>query len=110
MVMGPLPIYRAASIFSCRPNFDGSTGCGIDRTTLATAIDPIVAALRALATLHPNLLVFDTFAAICPNSQRTCSPVSGRVPQYRDQDHLNAAGAASLAPPFLRFLRGLPPG
>jgi hypothetical protein len=36
-----------------------------------------------------------------------CTPVRAGIPQFQDQDHLNGAGSASLAPAFRQFLAGL---
>ena len=108
VVVGPPPMFRFLTIFNCEATPEGITGCDIPRTTLATAIDPIEAAIRQAASRQPNLHLFSPFAVLCPPTERTCTPVRARVPQFQDQDHLNGAGAASLAPAFQQFLAELP--
>ena len=107
VVAGPPPLFRFPSIYSCAPKQNGTTDCDIDRTTLAAAIDPIDLALKAAASRQSNLHLFDQFAALCPPTERTCTPVRAGIPQFRDQDHLNGAGSASLAPAFRQFMAGL---
>ena len=107
VVAGPPPMFRFASIFNCAPKQDATTGCDIPRASLAAAIDPIEAALKAAASRQPNLTVFSQFAVLCPTTERACTPVRDGIPQYRDKDHLNSAGSASLAPAFMHLLAGL---
>ena len=107
VVAGPPPIFRFASIYGCAPTPNGTTGCDIQRASLAAAIDPIEAALNAAASRQPNLHIFSQFAVLCPPTGTSCTPVRAGVPQYRDKDHLNSAGSASLAPAFLLFLAKL---
>ena len=107
VVAGPPPIFRFASIYGCAPTPNGTTGCDIQRASVAAAIDPIEAALNAAASRQPNLHIFSQFAVLCPPTGTSCTPVRAGVPQYRDKDHLNSAGSASLAPAFLLFLAKL---
>jgi hypothetical protein len=107
VVAGPPPLFRFASIYNCTPKQNGTTDCDIDRTTLAAAIDPIDLALKAAAGRQSNLHLFDQFAVLCPPEERACTPVRAGIPQFQDQDHLNGAGSASLAPAFRQFLAGL---
>ena len=104
VVMGPMPMFRFSSIYACRLEPRGITDCDIPRADLAAAIGPIEKALAAAAERHPNLTLFSPFPALCPPTAETCSPVRNRIPQYRDRDHVNSAGAASLAPAFLRAI------
>ena len=104
VVAGPPPIFHFDTIYRCARRPDGTTPCDVDRATLAAAIDPVMALLDAAARRQPNLHVFDDFTPLCPPERRTCSPVKDDIPQFRDEDHLNGAGAASLAPAFEAFL------
>ena len=104
VVMGPMPMFRFSSIYACRLEPGGITDCDIPRADLAAAIGPIEKALAAAAERHPNLHLFSPFPALCPPTAETCSPVRNRIPQFRDRDHVNSAGAASLAPAFLRAI------
>ncbi|WP_161993746.1 acyltransferase family protein [Muricoccus nepalensis] len=101
VVMGPMPLFRFASVFACELEPAGATSCDVPRADLAAVITPVETALAEAAARHPNLRLFRPFAALCPPSAETCSPVRNRIPQFRDRDHLNSAGAASLAPAFL---------
>ena len=103
VVMGPPPMFQFSSIFSCHLAFGGGSDCDVSRASLAKVIDPIERALAEATKGHPNLHVFNSFQVLCPASTTTCSPVKSRTPQYRDRDHLNTAGAASLVPAFLQF-------
>jgi hypothetical protein len=104
VVAGPPPSFHFDSIFQCMPRPDGTTPCDVDRAVLAAAVDPVMAALDAAARRQPNIYVFDTFTPLCPSERRACSPVVNDIPQFRDKDHLNGAGAAGLAPAFEAFL------
>ena len=106
VVAGPPPIFHFDTIYHCAQRPDGTTPCDVDRAVLAAAFAPVMAALEAAARRQPNLHVFDDFTPLCPPERRTCSPVKDNIPQFRDQDHLNAAGSASLAPAFVAFMTG----
>ncbi len=107
VVAGPPPLFHFDTIFHCALRPDGTTPCDVDRAALAAAIDPVMAALEAAARRQPNLHVFDDFTPLCPPERRTCSPIKDDIPQFRDADHLNGAGAGSLAPSFAAFLTRL---
>ena len=104
VIAGPPPIFHFDTIYHCPPRSDGTTACDVDRAALTAAIDPVMAALEAAARRQPNLYVFDDFTPLCPPGLRTCSPVKDHIPRFRDADHLNGAGSASLAPAFVAFL------
>ena len=102
VMAGPPPRFRFASIYGCAPGQNRVSGCDIDRVELASAIDPIEATLRKAANQHPNLHMFSQFAVLCPPEVTACSPIRDGISQFRDLDHLNSAGSASLAPAFLQ--------
>lgn len=107
VVMGPLPMFRYASIARCRPDTKtGRTSCDEERAPLARAVDAVTSDIARGTKKAPNLSVFDSFAALCPPENAVCSPVRQRVPLYRDKDHLNAAGSAALTEAFVAFLQG----
>ncbi len=106
VVAGPPPIFHFDTIYDCARRPDGTTPCDVDRARLAAVIDPMMAALEAAARRQPNLHVFDDFTPLCPAERRACSPIEDNIPQFRDRDHLNAAGSASLAPAFVTFMAG----
>lgn len=107
VIVGPPPIFRFASIFSCAPGQDGTTNCDIPRKELAIAVEPVEAELTAATRRQSNLHLFKTFTILCPPAEDTCKPVRAGVLRFRDQDHFNAAGSAGLAPAFAEFLRTL---
>ena len=105
IVIGPVPMYRYPSIARCAPDRAGRTPCDEPRPLLAAADASVNQAFRRALTQNSNLFYFDSFSALCPSSRLTCTPIAQRVPLYRDRDHLNALGAASLSDAFLQFLR-----
>ena len=100
-------MFQFPAIYTCNLRADGGTSCDVARVTLSAVIDPIEKALADAAGKHPNLHLFSSFSSLCPPVALTCSPVRGQIPQYRDRDHLNSAGAASLAPAFLDWFNQL---
>jgi hypothetical protein len=89
--------------------------CGESRVKQSRHLKPkpkasrsrLIASMEAAARRQPNLHAFDDFTPLCPPEHRTCSPVKDDIPQFRDTDHLNGAGAGRLAPSFAAFLTRL---
>jgi peptidoglycan/LPS O-acetylase OafA/YrhL len=103
VLVAPIPMFRFEDIRACLTSYN--VDCTEQRHALATGISGITSQLEALANRHDNLFVFQPFPVLCPPTQERCSPMGERQFLYRDRDHLNAAGAASLAPAFTRFLQ-----
>ncbi|MEV0247207.1 acyltransferase family protein [Nocardia sp. NPDC050712] len=81
--------YRAIDCLAHRGN---AFSCGIDR---ATALDPENPAL-APASAYPNVYPFDLTDALCRPDR--CLAAEGNVLVYRDEHHVSASYARTLAP------------
>lgn len=101
VVMGPSPMFDFDIVDAC-VLFDP---CTISRARLAEQVDKVLGTLRLTASSRRNLFVFDSFEVLCPPGIGVCSATRDGVPLMRDQDHLNARGAAALSADFLRFLQ-----
>ncbi|MFC4123322.1 acyltransferase family protein [Nocardia rhizosphaerae] len=82
-------LYRATDCLAHRGDADS---CGLDRSAALSAIDPA----REPAAGYPNVHLLDLSDAVC-RPQR-CRVVEGNVLIYRDEHHLTASYARSLAP------------
>ncbi|MFB7879082.1 acyltransferase family protein [Nocardia sp. NPDC056064] len=81
--------YRATDCLAHRGDADS---CGMDRTDALDAVDPAAEP----AAGYPNVHLLDLTDAVC-RPQR-CRVVEGNVLIYRDEHHLTASYARSLAP------------
>ncbi|MEU8900677.1 acyltransferase family protein [Nocardia sp. NPDC048505] len=81
--------YRA---LDCLAHRGTAYSCGIDR---ASALDPRNPALEPAAA-HPNVFPLDLTEAICRPDR--CLAAEGNVLVYRDEHHISASFARTLAP------------
>ncbi|WP_054813582.1 acyltransferase family protein [Nocardia arizonensis] len=81
-------LYRAAD---CLAHRGTAFSCGVER---GTALDPRNPA-EDLASAYPNVFPFDMSDAICRPDR--CRVVEGNILIYRDEHHLTASYARSLA-------------
>ena len=56
-------------------------------------------------TSSSNITIFNQFQFICPPNISRCTPLKEGIRAYRDTDHLNEYGSASLSGDFIDFLR-----
>ncbi|MFC4373063.1 acyltransferase family protein [Nocardia halotolerans] len=82
-------LYRANDCLAHRGDADS---CGLDRADALDLVDPAMAP----AAGYPNIHLLDLSDAVC-RPQR-CRVVEGNVLIYRDEHHLTASYARSLAP------------
>ncbi|MGW6729812.1 acyltransferase family protein [Nocardia sp. NPDC055029] len=82
-------LYRATDCLAHRGDPDS---CGLDRADALDAVDPAAEP----AAGYPNVSLLDLSDAVC-RPQR-CRVVEGNVLIYRDEHHLTASYARSLAP------------
>jgi hypothetical protein len=105
LVVGPIPTFRFENIALCLSAMRSHADCNVERRPLAMEAGKVHQRLAAVAAAQPNMQVFDQFSLLCPPADRTCSPYQGDRFLFRDRNHLNARGSASLAEPFVGFLR-----
>ncbi|MET8648987.1 acyltransferase family protein [Nocardia aurea] len=82
-------LYRA---IDCLGGHGTAHSCGVDR---AVVLDPVNPAIAAGAS-HPNIFPIDLSDSVCRPDR--CLVVEGNVLIYRDEHHLTASYARSLAP------------
>ncbi|MET7773785.1 acyltransferase family protein [Nocardia sp. NPDC005366] len=82
-------LYRA---IDCLGSHGTAHSCGVDR---AVALDPVNPAIAA-ASSHPNIFSIDLSDSVCRPDR--CLVAEGNVLIYRDEHHLTASYARSLAP------------
>ncbi|RYE43239.1 MAG: hypothetical protein EOP24_29280 [Hyphomicrobiales bacterium] len=104
VVFGPPPIFRYEDVQSCYFSILGLSPCVEDRAPLAKMVKYVGAEVNAGLQGHDNAFFFDSFGHLCPPSERFCRPIKDGRFMFRDKDHLNPVGAASLTVPFLEFL------
>ncbi|GAA5064210.1 acyltransferase family protein [Nocardia callitridis] len=96
------PRLRRAGVFyravDCLAHHGNSDSCGIDRSVALDPVDPGA----ELAASYPNVFPFDLSDGICLAER--CRVVEGNVLVYRDEHHLTASYARSLAPALGRHI------
>jgi peptidoglycan/LPS O-acetylase OafA/YrhL len=105
VVAGPPPIFLFDAVNSCWFRVFGFSTCDIGRSVIAKNVDSVLKILRDASRESGNIFIFDQFSVLCPAANLRCSPFEGGELFFRDKDHLNVRGAASLAPNFIGFLR-----
>lgn len=103
VLIGPPPIFRYEDVNSCYFSIFGFNSCTVERTSISSNVDRVIQTLLKKAT-GGHVYIFNSFVHLCPESNRDCSPVAGERFLFRDKDHLNAYGSASLVNPFISFL------
>ncbi|MFE3546128.1 acyltransferase family protein [Nocardia sp. NPDC059177] len=90
--------YRATDCLAHRGDADS---CGMERTDALDTVDPAAEP----AAGYPNVYLLDLSDAVC-RPQR-CRVVEGNVLIYRDEHHLTASYARTLAPELGRQIGGI---
>ena len=104
VVVGPSPMFEFADISKCISSlFDAST-CDTNRQALADSVNQVQDLLQRQLRGSDNVSIFSPFEILCPPRQFSCSPIRNSTLLFRDRDHLNSVGSASLAPDLIRFL------
>ena len=104
VVFGPPPMFAYEDVESCHFQLLGFGPCVKERFAIAAPVREVLGILDEALRRHDNGFVFDAFDPLCPGSALTCSPIREGTFLFRDKDHLNSYGAASLADPFIEFL------
>jgi hypothetical protein len=104
VVVGPPPIFHFDVINQCTFLLSGASACDVYRASISQAIEYVLENMRRIAKQRDNIYIFDQFEILCPKSELWCSPMKGAIPLFRDKDHLNSYGSASLADDFIKFL------
>jgi peptidoglycan/LPS O-acetylase OafA/YrhL len=104
VVLGPPPIFRYEDVQSCYFSLFGLNPCVEERGPLSAMVKEIDNEVTNGLNGHANAFFFDSFEHLCPPTQRFCRPIRDARFMFRDKDHLNPIGAASLTVPFLEFL------
>lgn len=110
VVTAPLPYFQGLENELCedqwfRPNaLKNSTCFGTPRIELLRQREEIMSALNDLADRNENVIIFDGFDVLCPNSE-VCKPKLRGELTYSDADHLNAVGARTLLAPLMKTLQ-----
>ncbi|MDF1776643.1 MAG: acyltransferase family protein [Rhizobiaceae bacterium] len=102
MLVGPPPMFDFEDIRACNPSYP--LICAKNRAALLKPVAQIHAQIRTIVEENDNVALFETFPHLCPDNEPTCSPADEGFFLFRDRDHLNAQGAARLAPEFYRAL------
>jgi peptidoglycan/LPS O-acetylase OafA/YrhL len=105
VVAGPPPIFAFAELAACLSSLWSDISCDVDRASIATGIEAVYRSLGQLADQNSNVHIFDQFDLLCPKSTQRCSPIKDGESLFRDKDHLNSYGSASIADSFIDFLR-----
>ena len=104
VVMGPPSMFVFPDINTCVSSFFGDSSCELGRSAISAEIEDVYRQLEQAANSNENLYVFNQFDILCPKSHLNCSPLSKQGFLFRDKDHLNSLGAASLSADFIGFL------
>jgi peptidoglycan/LPS O-acetylase OafA/YrhL len=104
VVFGPPPMFAYEDVESCHFSILGFSPCAKERFAIASSVHEVLGTLERSLRGYDNAFVFDSFDPLCPGSTLTCSPIREDTFLFRDKDHLNSYGAASLADPFIEFL------
>jgi peptidoglycan/LPS O-acetylase OafA/YrhL len=104
VVTGPPPFFEFVDISTCTSSVFTQNPCDVERASISESIETINRYLAEVARQKNNVYVFDEFDLICSKSNIRCSPIRDGVMLYRDRDHLNTFGSASLTKDFISFL------
>lgn len=91
VVIGPTPEMQAPVPKCLRTEKD----CSLSRETFDRQKRPLLAALRAMAATHPNVVVIDPTDYFCDATK--CPPVRNGVPMYWDARHISASAARGFS-------------
>ncbi|CAK0769943.1 hypothetical protein CCP4SC76_5240027 [Gammaproteobacteria bacterium] len=106
----PTPVFRSPT-FRCVETYNRTNpicrdGTEIDRKEVEQLREPILSAFGHLASVVPNVGIWDPFPVLCPPGP-VCSAFSrdGR-PLFFDGDHVSGYGNHMLLPSFRAFVSG----
>jgi len=103
VITGPPPIFPYDDIRECK--LTERESCRLARDEFVPLVDQVMELLAALESEKSNVAVFDMFSAVCPEGDEYCYPDDGSSFLYRDKDHFNSLGSATLTEPFVDMLR-----
>jgi peptidoglycan/LPS O-acetylase OafA/YrhL len=103
----PKPIFRAPP-FRCSDWFNRTNpickgGLSMPRAYLLQYRGPVLDEMTVLSQRHRNVIVWDPFDTLCPDS--TCEAVANGRPLFFDADHVSANANRLLYPAFASFLK-----
>ncbi|MDQ7973517.1 MAG: acyltransferase family protein [Rhodocyclaceae bacterium] len=105
VVVGPPPIFHYEDVDACNFTVFGLSPCVEERNLLAAQVDRVKSEINSALHGRSNAALFDSFHLLCAPGEKRCTPIRQGRFLYRDKDHLNATGAASMTVPFLQFLQ-----
>ena len=91
LVTGPPPMFPFDSIRTCK--LEERDVCRVERAVLEPVIKQVMDQLLAIEASKENVIVFDTFEAVCPATAKYCFPDNGSTYLFRNKDHFNALGS-----------------
>jgi peptidoglycan/LPS O-acetylase OafA/YrhL len=97
----PAPPFRVSDWFN-KMNPIGMNGVNINSADLKKHKDEVLFAIDEIKKRCPNLLVFEPYATLCPNSD--CCAFEDGHPLFFDGDHLSNYGAKKCTPSFMSKL------
>ena len=104
VIFGPPPLFKFENIGICKSQFFGYSTCDVDRDSISVEIDVVEQNLKKVADQNSNIYIFNLFDILCPETNAQCSPLKKDTFLFRDRDHLNTFGSASLDDSFIGFL------
>ncbi|MCD2450821.1 acyltransferase [Methylicorpusculum oleiharenae] len=104
VIFGPPPLFKFEDIGICKSQLLGYSSCDVDRDSISAEIEDVQQILKRVAENKSNIYIFNLFDLLCPKSNTRCSPHKNDTFIFRDRDHLNSFGSASLADSFIDFL------
>ena len=107
IIDAPKPVFKEPA-FRCSDWFNSGNptcqaGLTVGREELLEFRKPVMESLTALASVYPDLVIWDPFPALCP--QNPCRSVTEAGPLFFDGDHLSNLGNQLLYPHFLSVLQ-----
>jgi peptidoglycan/LPS O-acetylase OafA/YrhL len=106
VVIGPPPMFKFEFIGSCvLSSTNNHSACDAAREKMSPRIENVERALENATKSASNAFVFKPFSLLCPATSEQCSPMKNGDLLYRDKDHLNSLGSASISDGFIVFLR-----
>ena len=104
VIVGPPPMFKFENINTCMSMWSGSSYCDVYRTSILADIKEVYDIIEESTKQQGNIYTFNQFEILCPESNVKCSPSRKGVFLFRDKDHLNSLGSASLSDHFMQFL------
>jgi peptidoglycan/LPS O-acetylase OafA/YrhL len=104
IIVGPPPNFQFDNINSCKETDLRRNFCDIDREAISKNLTKVYSLLNEITHRSKNIYIFNQFDVLCPETMRNCAPIKNEKLLYRDKDHLNSYGSASLTEDFTKFL------